>query len=160
MAHFEKLSFCSGEVCIIFQGTKMCWKKNCGAHYCKHISTNLVLFQMVSGPLRALHASKVIVKQLQFACKHMDRKSNKIIFMKCVEPWCPQCKDIPIISKNVWSYVLERESKWDKPVESMEFPGHYQTFCEIENLVLISNTLSYKQVHNFVLKRNMLDFLH
>ena len=30
--------------------------------------------------------------------------------------------------------MLEREFKWANPVESMEFPGHYQTFCEIENL--------------------------
>ena len=89
---------------------------------------------MVSGPLRALRASKVIVNELRFACKHMERKSNEIIFMKCVEPRCPHCIDCPIISKNAWSYILEREFKWANPIESMEYPGHYQTFCEIENL--------------------------
>ena len=89
---------------------------------------------MVSGPLRALRASKVIVNELRFACNHMERKSNEIIFMKCLEPRCPHCKDRPIISKNAWSYMLEKEFKWDNPVESMEFPGHYQTFCESENL--------------------------
>ena len=89
---------------------------------------------MVSGPLRALCASKVIVNELRFACKHMERKSNEIIFRKCVEPRCPHCIDCPIISKNAWSYMLEREFKWANPVESMEYPGHYQTFCEIENL--------------------------
>ena len=89
---------------------------------------------MVSGPLRALRASKVIVNELGFACKDMERKSNEIIFMKWVEPRCPHCIDCPIISKNAWSYMLEREFKWANPVESVEYPGHYQTFCEIENL--------------------------
>ena len=98
------------------------------------VPANLVLFQMVSGPLRALRASKVMVNELPFACKHMGRKSNEIIFMKCVEPRCPHYKDRPIISKNAWSYVLEREFKSANPVESMEFRDHYQTFCEIENL--------------------------
>ena len=30
--------------------------------------------------------------------------------------------------------MLEKEFKWDNPVESMECSGHYQTFCESENL--------------------------
>ena len=128
------------------------------------VSANLVLFQMVSGPLRALR--KVIVNELRFVCKHMGRKSNEIIFMKCVEPRCPHCKDRPIISKNAWSYMLEREFKW----------ANYQTFVitklfmklriwiltpykHVHNIAPISNMLPYKQVHNFVLKRKMLTFL-
>ena len=127
---------------------------------------------MVSGPLRALRASKVIVNELRFACNHMERKSNEIIFMKCLEPRClPTVKIVQSFLKMPGHTCLKRNSSgitqwkaWNVQVITKLFVKVriwiLMPCKQVHNIVLISNTLSYKQVHTFVLKRNILAFLH
>ena len=66
--------------------------------------------------------------------KHVDRKSNEAIFRKCVDPRCDYCTTHPIISTKSWEYLREREFKWPNPVPSLNYPGHFKTFLEVDQL--------------------------
>jgi len=66
--------------------------------------------------------------------KHVDRKSNEVIFRKCVDPRCSHCSERPIISRKAWDFLKERDFKWSNPIASLMNPGHYMTFSEVELL--------------------------
>ena len=66
--------------------------------------------------------------------KHLERKSNEIVFKRCANPRCKHCVDKPIVSVKAWNYLKERNFKWSNPVSSSTHPGHYQTFAETEQL--------------------------
>ena len=38
-------------------------------------------------------------EEVKFMCNHIDRKSNEVIFRKCVNPRCKHCQGSPVISK-------------------------------------------------------------
>ena len=64
----------------------------------------------------------------------MDRKSNEIIFRKCADPRCLHCSKRPVIAKEAWDYLKERDFKWANPVPSLNYPNHYITFVEVSQL--------------------------
>lgn len=66
--------------------------------------------------------------------KHMDRKSNEIIFRKCNDPRCTHCSKRPVISTKAWNFLKERDFKWPNPIPSIKYPGHYMTFLEVEQI--------------------------
>lgn len=89
---------------------------------------------MMTGPVKALRNSKDVTKELHFMIKHIERKSNEVIFKKCSNPRCGHCNSRPIISQKSWQYLQERDFKWPNPVSSLENPGHYKTFMEISDV--------------------------
>ena len=88
--------------------------------------------QILSGPIRTLCASKNVVAELRFMAKHIDRKSNEVIFQKCSDPRCSHCSTRPILSKMAWEFLKDRDFKWPNPIPSLDHPGHYMTFKEVE----------------------------
>ena len=49
----------------------------------------------MTGPIRNLRVSVNILKELYFVAKHLDRKSNELIIMKCYNPACVYCAKNP-----------------------------------------------------------------
>ena len=72
--------------------------------------------------------------ELRFMCSHIDRKSNEIIFSKCLNPNCSHCVEKPVISTKAWSYLKDRGFKWPNPKESGNYPGHFKTFLEMDKI--------------------------
>ena len=89
---------------------------------------------MVTGAASVIRANKDVVKEMRFVANHIDRKSNEIIFTKCIYPRCKHCFSNPIISKKAWEDIKERNFKWPNPILSQQFPDHYKTFIEIDTL--------------------------
>ena len=71
---------------------------------------------------------------MHFMMKHIDRKSHEVIFRKCANPRCNHCVSNPVVSVKAWKYLKDREFKWPNPVDSVEYPRHYQTFLEVDKL--------------------------
>ena len=80
--------------------------------------------------MNALRKSKKLMEELRFMLKHADRKSNELIFMKCVNPRCKHCSENPIIATTAWEDLKKNDFKWYNPMASTKFPGHYMTFLE------------------------------
>jgi len=81
------------------------------------------------------------MQELRFTMKHMERKSNEVIFKKCVDPRCDHCSSRPIISTAAWDFIKERDFVWPNPIPSPTYENHYMTFlemCEIGNEFLIT----------------------
>ena len=76
--------------------------------------------QILSGPIRTLCASKNVVAELRFMAKHIDRKSNEVIFQKCSDPRCSHCSTRPILSKMAWEF-LKHEYKIIKIMKTGQF---------------------------------------
>ena len=74
------------------------------------------------------------MSELRFMRKHIDRKSNEVVFRKCVDPSCSYCTEHSIISTKAWDYLKERDFKWPNPTPSLTCPGHYKTYLEIDKL--------------------------
>ena len=74
------------------------------------------------------------MSELRFMRKHIDRKSNEVVFRKCVDPSCSYCTEHPIISTKAWDYLKERDFKWPNPTTSLTCPVHYKTYLEIDEL--------------------------
>ena len=92
-------------------------------------------YMVLSGPYTALKANKQVMAELRSMLAHIDRKSHEIVFCKCTNPRCDHCTgNPPNASSKVWQYMKEREFKWPNPLPSVEHPGHYMTYLEIENL--------------------------
>ena len=75
--------------------------------------------------MSALRKSKRLMEELTFMLKHVDRKSNELIYMKCVNPRCNHCSQNLIIATDAWEDLKEIEFKWHNPAVSTKFPGHY-----------------------------------
>lgn len=86
----------------------------------------------MSGPIRNLCSSNKTITELRFMAKHIDRKSNEVIFRKCSEPRCYHCSTHPIIAKEAWGFLKDRDFKLPNPIPSLDHPGHYMTFKEVE----------------------------
>ena len=74
------------------------------------------------------------MSQLRFMCKHIDRKTNEVVFRKCVDLSCLHCTEHPNISTKAWDYLKERHFKWPNPTSSLTCPGHFKTYLEIDEL--------------------------
>jgi len=74
------------------------------------------------------------MSELRFMLKHIERKSNEIIFRKCNNPNCRHCLNHPIVSKKSWEYLHSKNFKWPNPTESESFPGHYKTYLEVDEI--------------------------
>ena len=70
-------------------------------------------------------------KEVQFLFKHVDRKSNKLIFQKCNNPRCTHCVENPILSKAAWDFLKTVDFKWPNPKPSATHQNHYMTFIEM-----------------------------
>ena len=70
------------------------------------------------------------MEELRFMLKHVPRKSNELIYMKCLNPRCNHCSKNPIITTDTWEDLKKNEFKWHNLVASTKFPGHYMTFLE------------------------------
>ena len=90
--------------------------------------------QTLTGPIRQLRASKQVVSDLRFMVKHIDRKSNEIIFMKCKDPACTHCSARPVQALKLWQFLKDRDFKWFNPDSSDTHPGHYKTFIEMSEV--------------------------
>ena len=103
---------------------------------------------MLTGPIRVLRGSQDVTSELRFMMKHIDRKSNEVIFRKFVDPRCDHCSSSPIISTEAWNYLKEREFKWPNPIPSTaDHPGHFKTFIEIDKLDSESITTGMFLIH-------------
>ena len=91
-------------------------------------------FQLLSGPITRLKQNKPMMQELRFMIKHMQRKSNEVVIMKCNEPRCLHCSTRPVKSVEAWGYLSERDFKWPNPIQSTEHPNHYKTFLEMDQL--------------------------
>ncbi len=89
----------------------------------------------MSGPVGKLRSNKEIVSEMRFMAKHIDRKSNEIIFAKCMDPACAYCTNNPVRALKMWEYLRHRQMKWANPVPSTMHPGHFMTFLEVSELV-------------------------
>ena len=90
---------------------------------------------ILSGPYMTLKTNTQVMAELRSMLAHIDRKSHEIVFCKCTNPRCDHCTgNPPNASSKVWQYMKEREFKWPNPLPSVEHPGHYMTYLEIENL--------------------------
>ena len=94
----------------------------------------MFILQLLTGPLRNLRSATDVVKELRFFLKHIDRKSNEIIFMKCIDRKCEFCIQHPIKCTDTWNYLKERSFFWSNPLPSRDNPGHYRTFIEMSSL--------------------------
>ena len=87
--------------------------------------------KLLTGPIAHARNNKEITKELRFLTKHVDRKSNELIFMKCYDPRCAFCVQHPVKAVQVWNFLRERDFKWFNPVPSTSHQGHYKTFLEM-----------------------------
>ena len=94
----------------------------------------MFILQLLTGPLRNLRSAADVVKELWFFLKHIDRMSNEIIFMKCIDRKCEFCIQHPIKCTDTWNYLKERSFFWFNPLPSRGNPGHYRTFIEMSSL--------------------------
>ena len=94
----------------------------------------IAVLQVLTGPIRVLHSCKDVMSELRFMCKHMDRKSNEVVFRKCVDPSCSHCTEHQIISTKAWDYLKERDFIWPNPTPSLTCPVHYKNYLEIDEL--------------------------
>ena len=85
----------------------------------------------MSGPTGKLRLNKEIVSEMRFMVQHIDRKSNEIIFAKCMDPACQYCTKHPVRAKKMWEYLRQQKMKWANPVPSTLHPGHFMTFLEV-----------------------------
>ena len=86
---------------------------------------------LLTGPITNLRMSTDLLEELRLLFKHIDRKSNEVIFCKCVDPRCSHCTKHPIMSTQTWQFLSERGFNWFNPKPSMETPDHYLTFIEM-----------------------------
>ena len=84
--------------------------------------------------MRDIKGNKALMTELRFMLDHMERKSNELIFRKCIEPRCTHCSSNPVKAVKAWEYLKNRDFKWANPVPSTKYPGHFMTFLEIEEL--------------------------
>ena len=66
--------------------------------------------------MNARRKSKKLMEELRFMLKHADRKSNELIFMKCVNPRCKHCSENPIIATTAWEDLKKNDFKWYNPM--------------------------------------------
>ena len=85
----------------------------------------------MTGPIRNLRASVNVLKELHFMAKHIDRKSNEVIIMKCYDPACNHCVRNPPKSSPAWKFLKERNFIFFNPLPSQEYPEHYMKFIEM-----------------------------
>ena len=80
--------------------------------------------------------------------KHLERKSNEVIFRKCPDPRCSYCVENPPKQSPAWNYLAERDFKWPNPVPSTDYPEHYMTFMEIEQIAteMLKSGINTKQI--------------
>ena len=125
--YWKDLSFNNSEVRTDF---KSCFLKESPYDDYKEVHT------LLTGPYSKLRDSAKLMEELKMLFKHIDRKSNEVIFCKCTNPRCPHCTEKPIISTKVWDFLKEREFKWMNPKLSVAHPGHYLTcfdMCDVAN---------------------------
>ena len=89
------------------------------------------MHDVIMGPLRNLTHNTPVLRELKFLFDHLEKKSNEIIFRKCVRPSCKHCTENPIIATKAWEELQQSGFKWPNPVESENFPGHFKTYREI-----------------------------
>ena len=75
--------------------------------------------QLLSGGLNALRNHDGLMKELRAMFAHMERKSNELIFRKCVDPRCKYCPTQPVKCIKLCNYLEERDFKWSNPLPSM-----------------------------------------
>ena len=74
------------------------------------------------------------MSELGLMCKHIDWKSNEVVFQNCVDPSCSNCTEHPIISTKAYDYLEGRDFKWLNPTPNLTCLGHYKTYLEIDEL--------------------------
>ena len=89
------------------------------------------IHKLITGPIRQLRASELI-NELRNMLKHMERKSNELVFRKCQDLICHHCTKNPVKATEFWNYLEKRHFKLPNPLQSQHHPGHYMTFLEIE----------------------------
>ena len=90
--------------------------------------------KILTGPMTTLRNSKELLGKMRFAFKHVDRKSNELIYLKCVDPRCEYCTSNPNKAVDAWKYLKEREFKWPNQEPLTSHTGHFQTFMEVERI--------------------------
>ena len=88
----------------------------------------------MTGPIRNLRASVNILKELHFMAKHIDRKSNELIIMKCYNPTCVYFAKNPPKPSLALDFLKDRSFIWLNPLPSQEYPKHYMTFTEMSKI--------------------------
>ena len=94
----------------------------------------IAILQVLTGPIRVLRSCKDVMSKLRFMCKHIDQKSNEVVFRKCVDPPCSHCTEHLIISTKSWDYLKKRDFKWPNPTPNLPCPCHYKTYLVIDEL--------------------------
>ena len=87
---------------------------------------------LISGSLRNLRSSS-LCGELRSMFRHIDRKSNEVIFRKCALASCDHCGKNPPVQSKAWNFMKNRDFKWHNPVPSPDHPNHYMTFLEASN---------------------------
>ena len=84
-------------------------------------------------PLREIDigSNKHLLKEYKQMLRHLNRKSNELVFMKCSSPTCSICAGKPWQAKKTHKFLEERNFKLFRPEESENHPGQYATFLEL-----------------------------
>ena len=82
--YWKDLSFNNSEVRTDF---KSCFLKESPYDDYKEVHT------LLTGPYSKLRDSAKLMEELKMLFKHIDRKSNEVIFCKCTNPRCPHCTE-------------------------------------------------------------------
>ena len=90
------------------------------------------IHSLLTGGITNLRQNSKLIKELRFILKHLDRKSNELIYRKCTDPRCDHCSSNPILSKK--SFLKMSDFKWPNPKPSSMHDNHYMTFMEMSNL--------------------------
>ena len=62
--------------------------------------------------------------------KHMDRRHNELIFVKCEDHDCSHCQQSPVQAKRAFQF-LKGHIIFFVPTPSDKHPGHYHTYHEM-----------------------------
>ena len=78
-----------------------------------------------------------VCRFLTFLCRHMNRTTYHLSFLKCEARGCEHCSSHPVHSTEVVAYLRKHGGRMFSPTESTQNPGHFFTLteCEIQHLI-------------------------
>ena len=63
--------------------------------------------------------------------RHLNRKSNEVVLMKCISRTCAVCAGESWQANKVHLFLEKRKFKLSRPEESEPHPGHYTDLLEL-----------------------------
>ena len=107
----------------VFRRIIPCLSSSCG----EYDDYNAV-HEFIRAPIRDLESSQSqkFSKELRFMIKHMDRRHNELIFIKCEDHDCNHCQQSPVQAKRAFQFLKEQQIFF-VPTPTDNHPGHYHT---------------------------------